>query len=768
MLQLAQDQIKFIRGLSAILKAMGGEVPHAAEKNVKITFEQEFFDLLEAIRKYYETPHEEDYDKLINKPAVDGAALDKDSTAAGLGLAKLTDITDKADKINYPAIPFDGDSLDVSPPYSIHFNTAAHPVITPPAPGTPGLYGWQVYGHPLWFFGFFSEDGVTTKVGLFEVADDEIVEIDSIYDGANWSNGGIWPVRYGVKSYPMSVGILSGIAPAADMTIPALGTKDLVDVANAKQDKILTDLSEKDKVVVAHGDGGIDAVTYELSGDLDNSDRKIPVSRTVYQNILAESVSRQNADIGLGARLDRQQGLGGALSAYDFGTLTPTQEQLIEYYCVGIWGGYDYDAGTFTWNPSEPENSTYEIGGVTHTAGEIFNNTWFRNIYDDSNHRFVITNTPDTSPPVFIVTDVGVDTVAMATGILAGIAKLYNDVENSNTDGGVTQAAVKAALAAEESRASEAESGLAGVKQDKIPAQTGTGGQVLLAPSAAGGTPAQEPLTDFVRTGVGAKAPVQGSSGIIIDQGDNQNSYNEGMRINFAENNYAGIVLGGKPGTVNGMESSGAAADQADPATRRATWFIASNNLGELIISMAAAAAAANAGGLSITRDGVVRVHNNEPALYSSLLYNSRIYINATGLGIPTSNPGQAAALPFYAPANGATMQLFVDPCLRMCWLDGYLAISPQFTGGWNIPQITIPNAYLPLKVNEAPYLMITGTIHNAASPAGKPVKPFSAYLERPAAQDSGATPFILRIAEAGSLGAGAYTECFINAFWYF
>ncbi|MDR1230046.1 MAG: hypothetical protein LBK61_01455, partial [Spirochaetaceae bacterium] len=359
-----------------------------------------------------------------------------------------TTVTAKAaNKINYPSIPFDGISLDVSPPYSVHFNTVAHPVVTPPEPGAPGLYGWQVYGHPLWMFGFFTEDGVTTKAGLFEVADNEIVEIDSIYDGASWSNGGIWPVRYGVKSYPVSVGTLSGIVPATDMAIPSLGTKDLVDIADQKQDKIRTDLSEKDKVVVAHGDGGIDAITYELSSDLDNSYRKIPISRTVYQNVLAESVSRQNADIELGARLDRQEGLGGPLSEHDFGTPDPAQEQLIEYYCVGIWGGYDYDAGTFTWNPSEPKDSTYEIGGVTHTAGEIFNNTWFRNTYNGGNQRFVITNTPDTSPPVFIVTDVGVDTVAMATGKLAGIAKLYNDVEDSNTDGGVTQAAVKTALA---------------------------------------------------------------------------------------------------------------------------------------------------------------------------------------------------------------------------------------------------------------------------------------------------------------------------------
>jgi hypothetical protein len=146
--------------------------------------------------------------------------------------------------------------------------------------------------------------------------------------------------------------------------------------------------------------------------------------------------------------------MGGALSAHDFGTLTPTQEDLVEYYCVGIWGGYDYGAGTFTWDAEDPRESTYEIGEVTHTAGEIFNNTWFRNTYQDSNHRFVITNTPDTEPSVFIVTDVGFDTVAQATDVLAGVMKLYTSLGTSTegeegeegeegTDGTVSQAVLR-------------------------------------------------------------------------------------------------------------------------------------------------------------------------------------------------------------------------------------------------------------------------------------------------------------------------------------
>jgi hypothetical protein len=183
-----------------------------------------------------------------------------------------------------------------------------------------------------------------------------------------------------------------------------------------------------------------------ISKDVNSSTWKkiVDVSDLDWINSLFEEYI-DNAVAAIGSRIDRMEGMGGALSAHDFGTLTPTQEQLIEYYCVGIWGNYDYQAGTFTWDDDNPSQSTYEINDVTHTASEIFNNTWFRNTYQNKNHRFVITNTPNTTPPVFIVTDVGVDTVGQATDALAGIAKLYN-VLGTNTDGAATQAAVKDAV----------------------------------------------------------------------------------------------------------------------------------------------------------------------------------------------------------------------------------------------------------------------------------------------------------------------------------
>jgi hypothetical protein len=51
MLQLANDQIKFIDELAGILKAAGGKMPYTTNEGRRITFERKFFYLLEAIRK---------------------------------------------------------------------------------------------------------------------------------------------------------------------------------------------------------------------------------------------------------------------------------------------------------------------------------------------------------------------------------------------------------------------------------------------------------------------------------------------------------------------------------------------------------------------------------------------------------------------------------------------------------------------------------------------------------------------------------------------
>jgi hypothetical protein len=166
-----------------------------------------------------------------------------------------------------------------------------------------------------------------------------------------------------------------------------------------------------------------------------------PVVEAVNGDLASERTARQDADAALQAQIDLGQGKGGALSAYDFGFPSSelTREQLIEYSCVDIWGA----GGVFTFDSGTPSASTYAINEVTHTAAEIFNNTWVRNEYEGENHKWVLTNTPDTEPAVYVWADVGQDVVSGATETYAGVAKLYNDYTGENTDGAVTQAAVK-------------------------------------------------------------------------------------------------------------------------------------------------------------------------------------------------------------------------------------------------------------------------------------------------------------------------------------
>jgi hypothetical protein len=163
-----------------------------------------------------------------------------------------------------------------------------------------------------------------------------------------------------------------------------------------------------------------------------------PAEGTVYHALSDERTARQNAIAALQALLDLGQGKGGALTAHDFGSATPAQEELIEYACSDIWG----EGGAFTFDAGSPKDSAYVIGGVTHTASEIFNNTWVRNTYNNENHKWVLANTPDTQPAVYTWTDAGHDVVAGATSAYAGVMKLFNDYTGDSLEGSVTQAAI--------------------------------------------------------------------------------------------------------------------------------------------------------------------------------------------------------------------------------------------------------------------------------------------------------------------------------------
>jgi hypothetical protein len=154
----------------------------------------------------------------------------------------------------------------------------------------------------------------------------------------------------------------------------------------------------------------------------------------------AETAARQNADAALGKRVDGQEGQGGYLNAYDFGKANPTLEEFLAYYCSDIWGG-----GVFAYDGAEPKNSTWTMAdGTVHYCYEIFNSTAVHNLFD--NHKWILTNTPNTNPHAFDIADVGEDIVGSATDTYAGVSKLY-DATGNNADGAITQGAATAAFA---------------------------------------------------------------------------------------------------------------------------------------------------------------------------------------------------------------------------------------------------------------------------------------------------------------------------------
>lgn len=113
------------------------------------------------------------------------------------------------------------------------------------------------------------------------------------------------------------------------------------------------------------------------------------------------------------------KGAGGALTAYNFNTATPTQETLTKYAVDQIWPGNT----NWAWNAANPAASTFtDANGVARTAAEIFNSTWVNNTYDD--HRWQLTNTQNTAPKVFEWADVGRDIVSVATATTAGIVRV--------------------------------------------------------------------------------------------------------------------------------------------------------------------------------------------------------------------------------------------------------------------------------------------------------------------------------------------------------
>ena len=133
-------------------------------------------------------------------------------------------------------------------------------------------------------------------------------------------------------------------------------------------------------------------------GEIDNWQGQHLANRTAYlkQKILDEEQNREEGNTELQQQIDTMKGRGGYLTAHDFGSAAPTQEQLTAYALEQI-------------GQEDPE--------------KIWNGTHVKNLNDG--HVWVLTNTPDTDPPIFEWTNDGFDSIGIgnnegSAGVVSG------------------------------------------------------------------------------------------------------------------------------------------------------------------------------------------------------------------------------------------------------------------------------------------------------------------------------------------------------------
>jgi hypothetical protein len=161
--------------------------------------------------------------------------------------------------------------------------------------------------------------------------------------------------------------------------------------------------SEKQSLSEAEQKQARENIDAASSGEFESAEEEI----TALNNRITELTSIVNA----------YSGKGGGVGHSDFGA-TPTQEQLTKCAVGVIWTGYT----DWVWNATDPASSTFkDADGEDHTVEEVFNGTFVINDYD--NHKWVLCNTPSTTPPVYQWIDMGVDSVGTATNTKLGIVK---------------------------------------------------------------------------------------------------------------------------------------------------------------------------------------------------------------------------------------------------------------------------------------------------------------------------------------------------------
>lgn len=108
--------------------------------------------------------------------------------------------------------------------------------------------------------------------------------------------------------------------------------------------------------------------------------------------------------------LTRTKGLGGYINATNFGSATPSQDDLSNYALQQIFGE--------DWK--------------SHSKTEIFNQTKVTNLFDKN--VWILTNTPDSDPVVFDWANKGQEATSVATNSTLGIVKGSTDIYKGSVD----------------------------------------------------------------------------------------------------------------------------------------------------------------------------------------------------------------------------------------------------------------------------------------------------------------------------------------------
>jgi hypothetical protein len=144
-----------------------------------------------------------------------------------------------------------------------------------------------------------------------------------------------------------------------------------------------------------------------------------------------------------------------------------------------------------------------------------------------------------------------------------------------------------------------------------------------------------------------------------------------------------------------------------------------------------------------------------------SIIAGSQGVLKSADLGIPITDTSTANTNPFFQSAEPAGLTLQVNLITHAVILNGYARVGANFTGGWQIPQIAIPNIYLPPSATKQ-HVMLNFTLTNNTYTR---VQPAVGYIICPTNPGlGGATNILLRI--PAPITAGAYNEVFFDTSW--